>query len=233
MNDDAVVQALFPAGATLARTGSVIHGQATVAGTTAAVLGTTDAALVGLEEILELGRRLIDIMERSPGRPVIMLVDNAGQRMALREELLALPQYIAHLVTLTGLARQKGHPLLAVLTGNAVAGGFIAWGLGADRVYALADAACSVMSLPAMARVTHLPQSKLEALAASLPVFAPGLEPFFRMGGIHEVWPGDYAANLARALAAHATDDNRAALGRERRGRTMAQAVMEAVLTAP
>ncbi|WP_428564443.1 MAG: biotin-independent malonate decarboxylase subunit gamma [Solidesulfovibrio sp. DCME] len=225
--------ALFPGGASLERAGNVVFGQAAVAQTPVAILGTTDATFIGLEEILELGRRLIDIMDKTPGRPVIMLADNNGQRMALREELLALPQYIGHLVGLTALARHKGHALLAVLYGNAIAGGFIAWGLCADRVYALADANCSVMSLPAMARVTHIPQEKLTEMAKSLPVFAPGLEPFFRMGGIHEIWGADQAACLAKALAAHGTDDNRAGLGRQRNGRTMAQAVLEAVATAP
>ena len=230
--DDAIT-ALFPSGATLQRAGNVVYGEAVVHNTPVALIGTIDNTFIGLEEILELGRRLADVMAKTPGRPVILLTDNNGQRMALREELLALPQYIGHLVGLSALARQKGHPLLCVLYGNAIAGGFIAWGLCADRVYAFSDAVCSVMSLPAISRVTHIPQETLAEMAKSLPVFAPGLEPFYQMGGIHEIWSEDHAACLARALAGHAVEDVRAALGRQRNGRTMAQAVMEAVADAP
>ncbi|GFK92974.1 Malonyl-S-ACP:biotin-protein carboxyltransferase MADD [Fundidesulfovibrio magnetotacticus] len=235
MKLDEALKSLFPAGCSVRTEGNVVLGEARV-GTrgeaVAAVLGTTDNAFIGLEEILALGEGLLDVLRDHPGRPVVLLVDNAGQRMALREELLGLFEYIANLAALQDLARRRGHKILAVVYGNSVAGGFIACGMLADRICALADARTSVMNLASIARVTRLSQDFLEELSKTLPVFAPGLQPFFKMGGIHEIWDADHAQRLEAALAACSPQDERAALGRERAGRTLARDIMDRVASA-
>jgi malonate decarboxylase gamma subunit len=85
------------------------------------------------------------------------------------------------------------------------------------------------MGLPAMARITKVPEERLTELAQIDPVFAPGAENYLRMGALQAIWEGDFAARLARAIAECAPVDRRAELGFERGGRKLAQPVAQAV----
>jgi malonate decarboxylase gamma subunit len=101
----------------------------------------------------------------------------------------------------------------------------------ADGVCALPGAQVRVMDLRAMARVTKIPLERLEALAVDSPVFAPGADNYWRMGAVQEIWPDgteDWDVRLAAALAAAQPGDRadeRAKLGAERGGRTLAARV--------
>jgi malonate decarboxylase gamma subunit len=87
------------------------------------------------------------------------------------------------------------------------------------------------MGLPAMARITKVPEEQLTELAQSNPVFAPGPENYLRMGGLESIWHGDLAAHLRTALAQPVAGDQRSALGLQRGGRRLAQPVIDAVLS--
>jgi malonate decarboxylase gamma subunit len=228
----ALLDQLFPAGHRVTVEDWLVSGEATVGGQPVAVLGTTNHVFIGIRESIALSGKLLDILESQPGRPIIMLVDNNGQRMALDEELLVLPEYIAHLLRAQELARIQGHKLISVVYGNSIAGGFIAFGMLADRIVSVPGAETSVMKLEAIARVTKTPLEKLQALAEKVSVFAPGCENFFRMGGIHEMWTDGYAERLQKILESDDTTDIRAALGRDRGGREAARAVIDEVLHA-
>lgn len=223
---------LFPEGHEVTVDDWLVSGRATVAGQPVAVLGTTNHVFIGIREAVALSGKILDLVESQPGLPIIMLVDNNGQRMALDEELLVLPEYIAHLLRVQQLARSQGHKLIAVVYGNSIAGGFIAFGMLADRIVAVPGAETSVMKLEAIARVTKMPLQKLEDLAKQVSVFAPGCENFFRMGGLHEIWTDDFAGRLTTLLASDDATDTRATLGRERGGRQAARAVIDDVLAA-
>ncbi len=220
---------LFPEGHRVAVDDWLVTGEATLGGRPVAVLGTTNHVFIGIRETIALSAKLLDIVEKSPGIPIIMLVDNNGQRMALDEELLVLPEYIAHLLRAQQLARINGHKLIAVVYGNSIAGGFIAFGMLADRIVSVPGAETSVMKLEAIARVTKMPLEKLQDLAKQVSVFAPGCENFFRMGGLHEMWTDDFSNRLQKLLESDDAQDNRAALGLEREGRRAAQAVIDEV----
>jgi malonate decarboxylase gamma subunit len=114
---------------------------------------------------------------------------------------------------------------------QALSGGFITSGLMADACYALPDATIRVMGLPAMARITKVPEERLFELAATNPVFAPGPVNYLRMGGLQEIWSGDLAAQLAQALASSHGGDLRSLLGQARGGRKLAQRVIDSILT--
>jgi malonate decarboxylase gamma subunit len=101
----------------------------------------------------------------------------------------------------------------------------------ADACFALPDATIRVMGLPAMARITKVPEERLTELAKTDPVFAPGAGNYLRMGGLQALWEGDFAALLAAALRDDDSVDRRRQLGFERGGRKMAHPVAEAVLT--
>jgi malonate decarboxylase gamma subunit len=86
------------------------------------------------------------------------------------------------------------------------------------------------MGLPAMARITKVPEERLTELAKSNPVFAPGPENYRRMGGVADIWNGDLAQQLQQALAAASAEDRRAALGQQRGGRNWSQRVVTAIV---
>jgi len=220
---------LFPEGHRVTVEDWLVSGEATLGGRPVAVLGTTNHVFIGIRESVALSGKLLDIVEKSPGIPIIMLVDNNGQRMALDEELLVLPEYIAHLLRAQQLARNNGHKLVAVVYGNSIAGGFIAFGMLADRIVSVPGAETSVMKLEAIARVTKMPLEKLQDLAKQVSVFAPGCENFFRMGGLHEMWTEDFSTRLQKILECDDAQDIRASLGNERGGRKAALAVIDEV----
>jgi malonate decarboxylase gamma subunit len=229
---DAILIALFPQGNQVKVDGPRVAGPAKVDGKPVAVLGTTGGIALGLEVLIWLNEQLLKIMKEQPGLPIIMLVDNSGQKMALREELLGLPQYIATLLRTQDAARRLGHPLVAVVYGNSVAGGFIAFGMLADVIVTMPDAQTSVMSLQAISRVTKQPLAKLEELANRIPVFAPGPENFYKAGGLHAIWKDDFANRLSEAIKSAKPTDARMTLGKERGGRQFAAQVAQEVLDA-
>jgi malonate decarboxylase gamma subunit len=232
MDPQSLLDQFFPGGHSTTIDGWLVSGEGNLDGGTVAILGTTGHAFVGAAEALVLSDKLLGIVEQHPGRPILMLVDNSGQRMALGEELLVLPEYVAHLLKAQQLARESGSKLIAILYGPAVAGGFIAFGMLADRIIAVPGAEPSVMKLEAIARVTKMPLEKLEDLAKSVPVFAPGCDNFFKMGGVYEIWSDGFSARLAELLKSDVSGDNRAALGRGRGGRLSAQDVIDEVVGA-
>jgi malonate decarboxylase gamma subunit len=223
---------LFPGGCNTVTNGWLVSGEAILGEKSVSVIGTTDHTFIGVREVVALSEKFLDATERFPGRPIIMLVDNNGQRMALDEELLALPEYVAHLLKVEQVARLVGCKLIAIVYGNTVAGGFIGFGMGADRVVSVPGGDASVMKLEAIARVTKMPLEKLKELATKVSVFAPGCENFFKMGGLYEMWTDNFATQLQRLLTSDISQDLRAQLGCARGGREAAQSVINEVLRA-
>jgi len=115
---------------------------------------------------------------------------------------------------------------------QALSGGFITSGLIADACDALPEAEIRVMRIPAMARVTKLPEAMLTALSQSNPVFAPGVGNYVAMGGVRALWQGDLAGSLREALANAPVEDRRAQEGLARGGRLLAASVAQRVLDA-
>ena len=224
---------LFPDGHRTTVEGDVVAGEGTLAGTTAsgrvALIGTVGHAPIGVETALALAGHVLRVMQESPGMPILLLVDNAGQRLSRRDELLANNGYLAHLTKCLEVARTRGHQVLSLVYDQAISGGFLAAGMIADRTYAVTEAHIHVMNLPAMSRITQIPLDRLEALCASSAVFAPGVPSFVKLGIVDGVWEGDLAAALRNALADRSTADRRSAAGFERGGRTLAVEVARRV----
>jgi malonate decarboxylase gamma subunit len=229
MNIVPLLDALFPAGHAIVQQGEFIAGSGTTTGETVAVLGTVDAAAIGVELALSLADEVLRVVQHHPGRPILVLVDTQGQRLRHRDELLGINSYMAHLAKCLELARRMGHRVISLVYGRAVSGGYITGGMMADVCCALPSAEISVMNLPAMARVTKIAQERLEALAQTSPVFAPGADNYWKMGALHNLWQGDLAEALRLALLSDDSEDRRRELGTARGGRTMAAAVAKRV----
>jgi malonate decarboxylase gamma subunit len=222
---------LFPQGHDIVERGMFLSGSARVAGTDVSVIGTTGHTPIGVDIALAQARAVLDTVRDHPGRPIIILVDTQGQRLRHRDEMLGINSYMAHLGKCIDFARRRGHKVIGLVYDQALSGGFITSGLLADACYALPDATIRVMGLPAMARITKVPEERLVELAKDNPVFAPGPRNYLLMGGIEAIWERDLADSLVQALKTANPEDRRSELGEQRGGRRAARRVIQAVLS--
>lgn len=209
-----------------------LQGDVMFEGAPLTVIGTTNHAPIGVKLALAQARVVLDTIARHPGRPILLLIDTQGQQLRRRDELLGINRAMAHLGAAIDLARRQGHRIIGLVYDQALSGGFITSGLIADACYALPEAEIRVMRIPAMARVTKLPEEKLAALSLSNPVFAPGVQNYVAMGGVRALWQGDLPAALRAALRDTPTTDQRAQDGAARGGRQMSAAVVQRVVDA-
>lgn len=223
---------LFGAAHGITRDGHLLRGTVEFDGQPLTVIGTTDHAPIGVELALAQARAVLDTMTQHPGRALLLLIDTQGQQLRRRDELLGINRAMAHLGMCIDLARRRGHRVLGLVYDQALSGGFITSGLIADACDALPEAEIRVMRLPAMARVTKLPEALLAQLSESNPVFAPGVGNYVAMGGVRQLWQGDLADALREALAHAPTTDRRAEDGAARGGRRLAASVEQQVLDA-
>lgn len=225
---------LFPDGHSVRFDGVFFCGEGLCAGSPVAVLGTRDHAPIGVELAHRLAGAALDAARHHPGRPILLLIDSAGQRLSLRDELLGLNGYLAHLAQCLDLARRQGSRIIGLIWSEAASGALLATSLLADACYALPNAGIRVMDPRAMARVTRLAPEKLEALNGASPASAPGVGSFLRLGAIRAVWDSDLASRLAEALATPPEgdarqEDVRQEMGETRGGRLLARQVCEGV----
>jgi malonate decarboxylase gamma subunit len=224
-----LLEALFPRGHSVRREADLLFGSGRASTGEVSVVGVAGGAEVGVEAALALARELLRIIKDHPLRPILALIDTRGQRMTRRDEVLGLNGYLAHLASCVELARRRGHRVLALVHGEAVSGPLLGLGFMADEIYATEQACFSVMSLPAMARVTKIPLERLEAVSRTSAVLASGLDNWVRLGAVESVWRAPLADALAAALARQPAPDERAARGAERGGRSLALAVARRV----
>ena len=229
MDIHTLLDQLFPSNHEVKFDGSYFSGTGHTPKGDVAVIGTTDAAPIGVELAYRMAGDVLAIVRKFPRRPILLLVDTQGQRLSHRDELLGINGYMAHLAKCVELARKRGHRIIGLVYSEAVSGGFLATSLLADYCYALPEAKIRVMNLPSMARITKIPLERLEELSRASPVFAPGVENYLRMGAIHALWEGDLSACLLDALDAPQKADFRSELGEAREGRKLARAVAERV----
>jgi malonate decarboxylase gamma subunit len=224
--------ALFGADHGITQQGEVLRGTVRFDGQPLAVIGTTDHAPIGVRLALAQARMVLDTVAQHPGRAILLLIDTQGQQLRRRDELLGINRAMAHLGMTIDFARRRGHRVLGLVYDQALSGGFITSGLIADACDALPEAEIRVMRIPAMARVTKLPEAMLSALSQTNPVFAPGVANYVAMGGVRALWQGNLPAALREALAHAPVDDRRALDGAERGGRRLAASVVQRVLDA-
>ncbi len=232
MDWNSLATRLFGSDHRIEREGDFLHGQAEFTGETLTVIGTTDHAPIGVRLALVQARAVLDTVARHPGRAILLLIDTQGQQLRRRDELLGINRAMAHLGMAIDFARRRGHRVLGLVYDQALSGGFITSGLIADACDALPEAEIRVMRIPAMARVTKLPEAMLTELSVSNPVFAPGVENYVAMGGVRRLWQSDLQAALREALAEAPVQDRRAEDGAARGGRRLAAAVVQQVLEA-
>ncbi|MCJ2033252.1 biotin-independent malonate decarboxylase subunit gamma [Methylobacterium sp. J-068] len=228
----AILAALFPDGHAVAVADGLVTGDGPFGEGRLAVIGIDSDTALGIEGACLLAGRVLDVARAGGGTPILVLVDSDSQRMSRRDELLGLNEYLAHLAKALLLADAQGHPTIGLLYGHSAAGAFIATALATRVLAALPGAHPSVMDLPSVARVTKLPLEKLEAMARSTSVFAPGLDNMVRTGAVQVTLDPakPLGAQVAALIAEAPTSDTRDALGRERGGRPLAHDIAARVM---
>lgn len=221
-----MLQSLFPHGHEVVLERGLLYGRGSRPQGDVMVIGVDGRAAVGVEEAVWLSRKVLDVVRAGGVQPILVLIDSDSQRMSKRDELLGLSEFLAHLATCLLVADAQGHATLGLLYGHTAAGAFLATALATRTLLALPGADPTVMDLPSMARVTKLSVERLQEMARSTPVFAPGLENLAQTGAVAAVLdPGrSLAAQIEPALAAAARPghDTRDLLGKERLGRPKA-----------
>lgn len=158
------------------------------------------AGEVGLDEALALAREVRRTMAedaRRTRRAIVALVDVTSQAYGRREELLGIHLAGAAAVDAYASARLAGHPIVALLVGKAISGGFLTHGYQANRILALDSPAVLVhaMSKQAAARVTRRTVEELEKLGECVAPMAYDVRSYAKLGLLHRLIGGVDAAS--------------------------------------
>lgn len=225
-----VLKGIFANEYQLAEHNSVVYGQGRIGTQPFHLLGVKESTFLGAEQAMIMAEKIIELIDAKSAEPLLLLVDVAGQQLSMRDEWLGMHQYFAHLLACLECLRKQGNKLISLVYNQALGGGFIAYGLMADTILALPDAELAVMWLEGIAKVTKIELSVLEELSKSVPVFAPGVNNFYKLGGLHEIVTlAQVAKALMQALKNNNNSDLRAKLGEERGGRKLAFSVINKV----
>jgi malonate decarboxylase beta subunit len=157
------------------------------------------AGELGLEEGWALARRVREAVVEDlddDRRALVAVVDVPGQPYGYREELLGLHLALAAAVDAYATARLAGHPVVALVVGQAISGAFLAHGMQANRILALEDpdVAVQVMSKRSTARVTRRRVEELDEIAKEVPATAFDVTSFAQLGALHRLIDGVDAA---------------------------------------
>lgn len=129
---------------------------------------------VGLTESAALAqavRAIVDAdRDADAKRAIVAVVDLPSQAYGRIEEMAGLHQAMAAAVDAYHAARTAGHPIVALVVGTALSGGFLTHGLQANQILALDDPGVEIhaMHKAAAARITMRTVDELDRLATQI-----------------------------------------------------------------
>lgn len=238
METEVILSQLFTDHLTYQIQGHFIKGAAQTAAGPVRIVGTVNSAPINHEIALHIAAEVLEIIALNDQTPVIFIVDTQGQALSRADEVLCLNRSFAHLASCVDLLRRQQHPNLAIILGEAVSGGFLSYGLMANQVFALESSQVKVMDLNAMSRVTKIPVERLKELSQSSAIFAPGVENFYKMGAISEIWHDLNPDLVGQAIQQQQSqidsylNDERREIAQQRQGRHLSHEIVAAVLRA-
>jgi malonate decarboxylase gamma subunit len=147
---------------------------------------------VGLEEGYTLAQRVREVIERDQNafkQPIIALVDVKSQAYGRREETAAIFLAAAAAADAYGSARLAGHPVISLVVGQALSGGFLTHGYQANRILALDDEGVMIhaMHKAAAARVTRRSVAELEELGKKVAPMSYDIRDYAKLGLLHKL----------------------------------------------
>jgi malonate decarboxylase gamma subunit len=150
---------------------------------------------VGIEEAWNLAKQIRDWMETGAGgrkRAIIAIVDVPSQAYGRREESLGIFLAAAAATDAYVSARLAGHPVISLIVGHAISGGFLTHGAQASRLLAFRDPGVTVhaMAKRAAAVVTRRTVEELDELAATVTPLSYKIEDYAKLGMLHKLIEG-------------------------------------------
>ncbi|MNW35875.1 Malonyl-S-ACP:biotin-protein carboxyltransferase MADC [compost metagenome] len=154
---------------------------------------------VGLEEGWSIAKYVREAIEEDANkekrRAIVAVVDVPSQAYGYKEELLGIFLSCAASVDAYATARYAGHPVIALLVGQAISGAFLAHGYQANRIIAFDDPGVLVhaMSKQSAARITKRSVDELESASQKVPSIAYDIRSYSTLGTVHELMTGIHA----------------------------------------
>jgi len=150
---------------------------------------------LGVEEGWRLAKQVREVIDErltEAPRPIVAIVDVPSQAYGRREELLGIHLACAAAANAYADARLAGHPVISLVVGQALSGGFLAHGYQANRVLAFNDdrVVIHAMGKKAAARVTKRSVADLDELAGKVLPLSYDVRAFARLGILHELIEG-------------------------------------------
>jgi biotin-independent malonate decarboxylase gamma subunit len=147
---------------------------------------------VGLEEAYTLAtrvREVIDADRDTVKRAIVAIVDVKSQAYGRREETAAIFLAAAAAADAYGSARMAGHPVITLVVGHAISGGFLTHGYQANRILAFDDDGVMIhaMHKEAAARITRRSVESLEKLGKTIAPLSYDVRDFAKLGLLHEL----------------------------------------------
>jgi biotin-independent malonate decarboxylase gamma subunit len=150
---------------------------------------------VGLQEGWNLAKQVRDAIkadENDEKRAIIAIVDVPSQAYGRREELLGIFLAAAAATDAYVSARLAGHPVISLLVGHAISGGFLTHGAQANRLLAFNDSGVMVhaMAKNAAARVTRRTVEELDKLAERVIPMSYKIQDYAKLGTLYQLIDG-------------------------------------------
>jgi malonate decarboxylase gamma subunit len=150
---------------------------------------------VGLQEGWNLAKQVRDAIKADKNdekRAIVAVVDVPSQAYGRREELLGIFLAAAAATDAYVSARLAGHPVISLLVGHAISGGFLTHGAQANRLLAFNDAGVMVhaMAKNAAARVTRRTVEELDKLAETIVPLSYKIEDYAKLGTLYKLIDG-------------------------------------------
>jgi malonate decarboxylase gamma subunit len=155
---------------------------------------------VGLEEAYTLAARVREVIELDRDtikRPIIAIVDVKSQAYGRREETAAIFLAAATAADAYGSARLAGHPVITLVVGHALSGGFLTHGYQANRILAFDDDGVMIhaMHKEAAARITRRSVESLEKLGETIAPLSYDIRDYAKLGLLHKLLHVDSPEN--------------------------------------
>ncbi|MFC6083078.1 biotin-independent malonate decarboxylase subunit gamma [Sphaerisporangium aureirubrum] len=181
---------------------------------------------VGLREGLALAEAVTQVVTGDAHRPehrrrpIVAVVDVPSQAYGRLEELLGIHHALAAAVDAYVTARTTGHPVIALIVGTALSGGFLAHGSQANQIVALDDPGVTIhaMHRRAAAEVTRRTVEELGELARRIPPLSYDVKDWATLGLCDELMDVANADDPAGEDTRKVKDALTAAVARARRG---------------
>jgi malonate decarboxylase gamma subunit len=147
---------------------------------------------VGLEEAYTLATRVREVIElgkNTAKRPIIAIVDVKSQAYGRREETAAIFLAGAAAADAYGSARLAGHPVISLVVGHAISGGFLTHGYQANRILAFDDDGVMIhaMHKEAAARITRRSVEELDKLGKTIAPLSYDVKDYAKLGLLYKL----------------------------------------------